>query len=235
MWNSWLHRVSLRHNWQSCLTETGSGLNESWISVNSSFHLLSRFCEAAVRWIGNKVLGVCECVHNERCELFPWTWPPSPAWGHTGWVQLHVCVLYSKVSHRQIWALQAATRSIPRVPHLHRHMDVHTPHLCSCSPTHFPLVFTAAHDLLRDSVGSQQSSVIIQQDQSVLLQPVRFFKNLYPCGDGGCRLHSASPSQTQDSRLLPSVSVFHLNLETKPWELSPDVNKHQHVIPAFTL
>lgn len=175
------------------------------------------------------------CVHNERCELFPWIWPPSPAWGHTGWVQLHVCVLYSKVSHRQIWAPQAATRSIPRVPHLHRHMDVHTPHLCSCSPTHFPLVFTAAHDLLRDSVGSQQSSVIIQQDQSVLLQPVRFFKNLYPCGDGGCRLHSASPSQTQDSRLLPSVSVFHLNLETKPWELSPDVNKHQHVIPAFTL
>lgn len=65
MWNSWLHRVSLRHNWQSCLTETGSGLNESWISVNSSFHLLSRFCEAAVRWIGNKVLGVCECVCSQ--------------------------------------------------------------------------------------------------------------------------------------------------------------------------
>lgn len=123
----------------------------------------------------------------------------------------YICVCYTPKCHTDKSELP-----MQRHAHLHRRMDVHTPHLCSCSPTHFPLVFTAAHDLLRDSVGSQQSSVIIQQDQSVLLQPVRFFKNLYPCGDGGCRLHSASPSQTQDSRLLPSVSVFHLNLETKP-------------------
>lgn len=143
MWNSWLHRVSLHHNWQSVLLPHWNRVRAKWILDICELQLSSALEVLwSSWWIGNKVLGVCECVHNERCELFPWIWPASPAWGHIGWVQLHVCVCAELPKQRHapspeclictdIWTCTLLT-SAAALPHISHSSS---PQLMICSET----------------------------------------------------------------------------------------------------